>query len=29
MVLGCPYEGSVSPHKVKEVTEKLLDIGCY
>lgn len=28
-VLGCPYEGSVSPGAVKQVTRKLLDMGCY
>lgn len=28
-VLGCPYEGEVSPQKVNEVTKRLLDIGCY
>ncbi|HHF7374777.1 hydroxymethylglutaryl-CoA lyase [Legionella bozemanae] len=26
-VLGCPYEGSVAPEKVVEVTKKLLDLG--
>ena len=28
-VLGCPYEGDISPQKVAEVTGKLLDTGCY
>jgi hydroxymethylglutaryl-CoA lyase len=28
-VLGCPYEGQVSPKKVLEVTQRLLDMGCY
>lgn len=29
-VLGCPYEGQViSPEKVLEVSQKLLDMGCY
>jgi hydroxymethylglutaryl-CoA lyase len=28
-VLGCPYEGEVSPQKVAEVTGKLLEIGCH
>ncbi|BFZ21568.1 hypothetical protein BsWGS_24607 [Bradybaena similaris] len=28
-VLGCPYEGDVSPDKVAEVAKSLLDIGCY
>ena len=27
--MGCPYEGDVDPKKVREVTQKLLDIGCY
>ncbi|EKM56740.1 uncharacterized protein PHACADRAFT_254033 [Phanerochaete carnosa HHB-10118-sp] len=29
VVISCPYEGKVSPQKVKEVTRALLDIGCY
>ncbi|KAJ3156201.1 3-hydroxymethyl-3-methylglutaryl-CoA lyase [Geranomyces michiganensis] len=29
VVLGCPYEGDVSPDKVAEVSKKLLDMGCY
>lgn len=28
-VVGCPYEGKVSPEKVAEITEKLLTMGCY
>ena len=28
-VLGCPYEGEVSPQVVAEVASKLLDMGCY
>ena len=28
-VLGCPYEGEVSPQVVTEVTGKLLAMGCY
>ncbi|GAC14206.1 hydroxymethylglutaryl-CoA lyase [Aliiglaciecola lipolytica] len=28
-VLGCPYEGEVSPQKVAEVAKQLLDMGCY
>jgi hydroxymethylglutaryl-CoA lyase len=28
-VLGCPYEGEVSPQAVVEVTGRLLDLGCY
>jgi len=28
-VLGCPFEGAVSPRKVTEVTEALLALGCY
>lgn len=28
-VLGCPYEGDVSVKKVAEVTEELLNLGCY
>ncbi|AWL11787.1 Hydroxymethylglutaryl-CoA lyase [Saliniradius amylolyticus] len=28
-VLGCPYEGEVSPQKVTDVTRQLLDMGCY
>lgn len=28
-VLGCPYEGEVSPAKVVELTEEMLAMGCY
>lgn len=28
-VLGCPYEGDVSPSKVIEVSQRLLSMGCY
>lgn len=28
-VMGCPYEGEVSPEKVLEVSERLLQMGCY
>ncbi|XP_040835476.1 hydroxymethylglutaryl-CoA lyase, mitochondrial isoform X1 [Ochotona curzoniae] len=28
-VLGCPYEGKVSPAKVAEVAKKLYSMGCY
>lgn len=28
-VLGCPYEGSVSPSAVLALTRKMLDFGCY
>lgn len=28
-VLGCPYEGDISPDKVKEVAAKLFDMGAY
>lgn len=28
-VLGCPYEGSVNPDVVLEMTEQLLGFGCY
>ncbi len=29
-VLGCPYEGNnINPHKVVEISKKLLDMGCY
>ena len=28
-VVGCPYEGSISPAKVARVTEELFKIGCY
>ncbi|CAG8488387.1 9353_t:CDS:2 [Acaulospora morrowiae] len=28
-VVGCPYEGDVSPEKVSEIAEKLYKMGCY
>jgi hydroxymethylglutaryl-CoA lyase len=28
-VLGCPFEGEVTPRAVADVTGKLLDLGCY
>ncbi len=28
-VLGCPYEGDISPDKVKEVAAKLFEMGAY
>ncbi|KAI9598703.1 hypothetical protein BDF19DRAFT_431185 [Syncephalis fuscata] len=28
-VLGCPYEGAISPNKVAQVAEKLHHMGCY
>lgn len=28
-VLGCPYEGDVSPQKVADVAKQLLAMGCY
>ncbi|WP_237068538.1 hydroxymethylglutaryl-CoA lyase [Microbulbifer guangxiensis] len=28
-VLGCPYEGEISPEKVAEVSAALLEMGCY
>lgn len=28
-VLGCPYQGAVEPEKVLEVSQRLLDMGCY
>jgi hydroxymethylglutaryl-CoA lyase len=28
-VLGCPYEGDISPYAVKNVSKALLDLGCY
>jgi hydroxymethylglutaryl-CoA lyase len=28
-VVGCPYEGEVSPKKVAEVTKALRELGCY
>lgn len=28
-VLGCPYEGQISPQQVASVSKELLDMGCY
>ena len=28
-VLGCPYEGHVDPQKVADVSQQLLEMGCY
>ncbi|XP_046940355.1 hydroxymethylglutaryl-CoA lyase, mitochondrial isoform X1 [Lynx rufus] len=28
-VLGCPYEGKISPAKVAEITKKMYSMGCY
>jgi hydroxymethylglutaryl-CoA lyase len=28
-VLGCPYEGTIAPAKVAEISKRLLDSGCY
>ena len=28
-VMGCPYEGDIAPQKVAEVSQQLLDMGCY
>jgi len=28
-VLGCPYEGEVSPYAVRRVSKALVDLGCY
>jgi hydroxymethylglutaryl-CoA lyase len=28
-VLGCPYAGHVAPQKVAEVSQRLMDMGCY
>jgi hydroxymethylglutaryl-CoA lyase len=28
-VLGCPYEGHIDPQKVAEVSQQLIDMGCY
>ena len=27
--MGCPYDGEVSPEAVNDVTNKLLELGCY
>ena len=28
-VVGCPYEGAISPEQVRDVSQNLLDMGCY
>jgi hydroxymethylglutaryl-CoA lyase len=28
-VLGCPYEGEINPQAVLNVSQKLIDLGCY
>jgi hydroxymethylglutaryl-CoA lyase len=28
-VLGCPFEGKVAPQQVADITQKLLQMGCY
>jgi len=28
-VVGCPYEGAIAPAAVAEVSQRLLDLGCY
>lgn len=28
-VLGCPYEGDIAPQAVSEMTDKLIQMGCY
>jgi hydroxymethylglutaryl-CoA lyase len=28
-VLGCPYEGHIAPQKVAEVSQRLIEMGCY
>jgi len=28
-VLGCPYEGNITPHAVRYVSKALMDLGCY
>ncbi|WP_102783917.1 hydroxymethylglutaryl-CoA lyase [Thalassospira sp. GB04J01] len=28
-VVECPYEGAVQPESVKDVTQQLIDLGCY
>jgi hydroxymethylglutaryl-CoA lyase len=29
MIIDCPFEGKVDPVKVREVSEKLVEMGCY
>jgi hydroxymethylglutaryl-CoA lyase len=28
-VVGCPYEGKISPEKVAHVSKALYEMGCY
>ena len=28
-VMGCPYEGGISPRSVADVSKRLIDMGCY
>jgi hydroxymethylglutaryl-CoA lyase len=28
-VLGCPYEGDISPYAVKNISKMLIDLGCF
>lgn len=28
-VMGCPYEGEVSPEVVNDIVNKLINAGCY
>lgn len=28
-IAGCPYEGAIAPEKVREITKRLLELGCY
>ena len=28
-IAACPYEGAIAPEKVREVTARLLELGCY
>lgn len=27
--IGCPYDGITPPHRVGQLTEQLLELGCY
>ena len=27
--IGCPYDGTTSPQRVGQLTEQLLELGCY
>jgi hydroxymethylglutaryl-CoA lyase len=29
MIIDCPFEGKVDPTKVREVSERLVEMGCY